>query len=144
MGKIIRDSIQENYDTMVQETCLIYQEIEKLYKSLDKGITTTSSVTIDQTTVRINDLLKATRLIDQRITKLQADSKTPITNTTLLNTKKILVANLIEANSSICKKAKNIASHFKHEMSAMSTNRNAINGYKPVSSVNKNIIRSFF
>lgn len=146
MAQFIKDTTPAtSCIALLVKSIRIYQEIGNLYQSMQNELSNTS-VNKAQTTVdALNTLLVAARTVDSLIS-LDLETTTDFSETIskLLDKRDDLLTKLQDANKKVVVRVENVKSLLRHEITGMSTNRNAIKGYKPVQNDRKNIVKNFF
>lgn len=132
----------QNIESLLGQSCSLYRELESLYVELSKHISSSPQLT-RRFSQQLNDLQEKCKVIDKEIeTRLTQTDKQ--SHMQLLTQREELLKRLIQRNKTLSKNAGNLKSHIVHEMNSMNTNRNAINGYKPVHSGNTGLINNSF
>lgn len=132
-------------DSLLMESCRIYQELERLYEDILGAISDTNVSSVEKTTAPLTGLLQDAFRIDSAIAKhLGPLAKLAESTHTLLQQREDTLRRLHLSNRTLVNKAENIQSLVRHEIVDMAKNRSALKGYKPVETERTNIIRSSF
>lgn len=132
-------------NALIIQSIRIYREVGEFYQSMHNQLSDTSILQAQVTVENINTLLRDARELDILIAgNLATMASFSEATKELLAKRAELLSQLHHANSGVAGRAKNAQSLLRHEITGMSTNRQAIKGYKPVETERKNIVRSFF
>jgi PPE-repeat protein len=132
-------------DALLVQSIRIYREVGELYQSMHNQLSDTSIFQAQATVENIRTLLQDARDIDNLIAEsLGPDAFFSEATEELLAKRRASLSSLQLANKNVTGRAENAKSFLRHEITGISTNRQAIKGYKPVATERKNIVRSFF
>jgi hypothetical protein len=132
-------------NALLIQSIRIYREVGELYRSMHNQLSDTSIFKARATVATIQTLLRDARDIDVLIAEnLGPNGFFSEATEELLAKRKASLGSLQLANRDIAGRAENAKSLLRHEIAGMSTNRQAIKGYKPVEAERKNIVRNFF
>ena len=132
-------------DTLLAQANSIYLQIEMHYQSMQNNLSATSSGEIMQTVGFLNALLKEAQEVDYMVADaLENVSGFSVSTSTLLEQRGEILSRLYQGNRNIAVRAKNVQSLLRHEITSLSANHTAINGYKPQGAGRNNIICASF
>lgn len=141
----INETSEKSCNALLEDSIRIYQEIETIYLSMQNDLSATSVLKVMQAVGNLNALQQESQTVDNLIAEsLKTVATLAESTSALLNKKEQLIKRLYNANKIILNSAENAKSLLRHEISTMSTNRKAIQGYKPVESERKGIVSNFF
>ncbi len=146
MGNFIIDTTPAaSCDALLVKANRIYLEIETLYQSMQQDLSVTSILKVMQTVGTLNALLQDAQTIDNLVADtLGTISVLPESTSNLLAERNKIRQKLSQENLHIVSRANNVKSLLQHEITALSTNHNAIKGYKSVGRERRHIIRDSF
>ena len=132
-------------NALLIQSIRIYREVGELYQSMHNQLSDTSIFKAQTTVESINSLLEDAHELDILIAGsfVTIASFSEVTQE-LLAKRAELLSQLHQANTGVAGRAKNAQSLLRHEITGMSTNRQAIKGYKPVETERRNMVQSFF
>ena len=132
-------------DALLIKSNRIYREIETVYQRLIDDLSGTKSENVKLATDSLNVLFKNAHTIDGMIA--ESLGQIPIFSEStkmLLGQRDALLTILHQNNRHLAKKAENVKALLRHEITTMSKNRTALNGYNNLNTENKSIIRHAF
>ncbi len=139
------ETLVTSCNALLVKSILMYQEIGECYQSMQHEISNTTLVKADAIVDTVDTMLRESKTNDILIAEsLKKLAVFPDSTEDLLGKRATLLHNLSNANKCIVDRAENAKFLLRHEITNMSTNRNAMKGYKPVETDRKNIIRNFF
>jgi flagellar hook-associated protein FlgK len=139
------ETLATSCNALLVKSTLIYQEIGELYQSMQNELSNTTVLKAHATVKTLNILLEDGRTIDNLIAEqLKGLASFAESTEDLLAKRDELLNKLYNDNINIVGRAENVKSLLRHEITTMSTNRNAMKGYKPVDTDRKSIVRNFF
>lgn len=141
----INELSEKSCNALLENSICIYQEIESIYQSMQNDLSATSVLQVTKIIGHLNSLQHEAQNVDDIIAK-HLKTQTTLTESTkvLLGKKQQLIKRLYNTNKIIVNRAENAKSFLQHEISSMSTNRKAIQGYRPVDSEGKGIVSNYF
>ncbi len=146
MSHIIKEkNTAARCDALLEQVNGIYLEIETHYQSMQNNISATSSQQILQTVGVLNTLLQEAQSIDYLVAAaFEKASGFSASTSTLLEKRGEILSRLYQGNRNIATRARNVQSLLRHEITSLSKNHKAINGYKPSGTDRKHMIRAAF
>jgi len=146
MGHFKRDTTPAaSCDALLVKATRIYLGIETLYQSMQTDLSATSVLQVMRTVGILNALLQDAQTVDNLIaTTLKTESILTEATQTLLNKREDILKRLYQDNQQITNRAESVKSLLRHEISSLSTNRHALQGYKPAGTERKHIIRDSY
>lgn len=132
-------------DALLIKSNRIYREIEKVYRHIIEDLSGSKPEHLQLVTDSLNTLYKNAHTIDDMIT-ISLGQNTTFSEATkmLLGQRGALLASLHQTNRYLTQKAGNVKALLRHEITIMSKNRTALNGYKNFDTENRSIIRHSF
>jgi hypothetical protein len=138
------ETLATSCNGLLVKSIRVYQEIDELYQSMQNELSNTSAVKAHATVENLNTMLADGRSIDSLITeRLKSLASFPQSTEDLLGKRDELLNSLYKANKSVVVRAENAKSLLRHEITTMSTNRNAMKGYKTAAPDRQSIVKSF-
>jgi hypothetical protein len=132
-------------NALLVQSIRIYREVGELYQSMHNQLSDTSIFKTQATVETIKTLLRDARDIDGLIAEsLGPHAFYSQATEELLAKRRASLSSLQLANKDVAGRAENAKTFLRHEITDMSTNRQAMKGYKPVETERKTIVRSFF
>ena len=142
-----------NRDTLHAETCnamliksiKIYEEINTLYQYIQNELSDRSSNKVQQTIETLKSLFTQAHTVDCQIDE-SINNISPLAGSTktLLGQREEVLRSLVQANQETKDKIENTKSLLQHDIKSLSTNRKAIQGYKPIATEKRSIVRNTF
>lgn len=130
--------------SLLHDSCSVYTEINNLYIDLESKLSGAPQQISDILT-QLNSRQNQVKDIDDRINhSLQEISSISDECKALLVQRETLLHDTMSRNKTISQKASAIKSHLQHEVASLSTNRNAINGYRPPEQTSRALINRRF
>jgi hypothetical protein len=132
-------------DALLVKANRIYLEIETVYQTMENDLSATSALQVSQTVGTLNDLLQNAQTIDSLVAEgLKNEPGLSEATSLLLGKREEILKRLCHNNKNMTTRAANVKSLLRHEIASLSTNHNAIKGYKPAGTERKYIIRDSF
>lgn len=142
-----------NSETMHTETCdalLLksinnYQNINTLYQDMQNDLSGRSCNKVQQTLETLKSLFKQSYTVECQIAE-SINQISPLSNSTkaLLDQREEILHSLVQANQQTKDKIESVKSLLRYDINNLSTNRNALQGYKPIATERKIIVRNTF
>jgi hypothetical protein len=132
-------------EKLLMKSISIYQEIHSLYHHLQNDLSDQSTIKMHQTLANLNARFQDAQNIDYQIAVcIDIGEDLPDSTTSLLAEREAALKKLFQANRDTKKRVESVKCLLGHEIAAMSTNRTAIKGYKPVEAETRVIVRNAF
>jgi len=144
ISNVAADRIPGTIDALLLHSLRLYTSLLDHYNKLQSTISTTTEQTGHNSSEPLAKLFLEIQKIEKDIeTRLKNTSVTPNSTQELLGKRAALLDTLVKKNQTITNQAESIKSLLRHEISGMSTNRRAIQGYMPVAS-ERNIVKNSY
>ncbi len=143
-SKIKHDTFSETNNALLLHSLNLYKSILAHYSRLQSTISNANEETANNSSETLDSLLLDIQKVDSELEeRLNNTAIIPDSTKELLKQRTALLETLIKKNTTITNQAESIQSLLRHEISGMSTNRRAIQGYMPVPE-KKNIVKNSY
>lgn len=144
MTNHLEDTSINDCNTLLLQSCKLYKDLFDAYTNIEKDITSSPSIILKMNT-RLNNIQQQAATVDKDLqSRLTHDPALKTNLMQLLAKREEILHKVKEKNRRLIKRATNIKTHIKHDLLSMNTNRNAINGYKPIQQGNTGRINNSF
>ncbi len=138
-------SVETSCDALLIKALRLYQEVETLYQSMPKDLAAPAVMKAMTTVETINALLRDGQIMDNHIAEiLKTQPGRSASTKALLDERNEILERIHSNNQEIAKRAENVKSLLRHEITSLSTSHHAIKGYKPAGVERQYIVRDSF